>query len=262
MSGDGEAPEGDARSQVFSEIREDLLLGGKIRLLQPLQGYRAATDPVLLAAACPARQGESVLDLGCGAGAAGLCLAARTGCALHGLELQEAYLDLARRNAALNDTPVTLFQGDVAAPPKQLRALSFDHVILNPPFFQASASLVSPVPAKDRAHRESAGLDTWLATALARLKPRGWLTIIHRSERLADILANLPGTGAIEIKPLAARAGRDAKRVILRARKDVKTPLRLCPPLVLHSGKAHTSDGDDFSAEARAILRDGAAMEF
>jgi len=55
---------------------EDALLGGRVRLLQAKVGYRAAIDPVLLAAAIPARAGQRVLDLGCGAGAASLCLAA------------------------------------------------------------------------------------------------------------------------------------------------------------------------------------------
>ncbi|MCZ8088489.1 MAG: methyltransferase, partial [Rhodobacteraceae bacterium] len=84
-------------------LSDDKFLMGRLRLLQPVKGYRAATDPVLLAAACPARAGETVLDLGCGAGAAGLCLATRVpGVVLAGLEVQPEYADLARRNADRN----------------------------------------------------------------------------------------------------------------------------------------------------------------
>ncbi len=87
----------DVRAEA---VTEDALLDGRVRLRQPVAGYRAATDPVLLAAACPARAGESALDLGCGAGAAALCLAARVaGMDLHGLEVQPAYAALARENA-------------------------------------------------------------------------------------------------------------------------------------------------------------------
>ncbi|MEM7509171.1 MAG: methyltransferase [Pseudomonadota bacterium] len=250
--------------EVFTDWREDKLLDGRVLLRQPLSGYRAATDPVLLAAATPAEAGQSVLDLGCGAGAASLCLAARVPVVPSGLEIQAPYLDLARQNAGLNGVAMTLYQGDVASPPKDLRAGSFDHVIMNPPFYPADAAIASPVAAKDRAHREVADLQTWLAAAMARLKPRGWLTLIHRAERLQALLSGLAplGAGAISIKPLTARAGRDAKRVLLRARKDVKTPLRLCAPLVLHAGSAHNGDGDDFSPQARAILRDAGAVEF
>lgn len=250
--------------ETFTEWREDRLLSGRVLLRQPLNGYRAATDPVLLAAAAPAEAGQSVLDLGCGAGAAALCLAARVPVVLSGLEIQSAYLDLARQNSALNGIAMTLHQGDVAAPPNALRAECFDHVIMNPPYHAADAAIPSPIAAKDRAHREDAGLQAWLVTAMARLKPRGWLTAIHRAERLDALLGGLAplGAGAIAIKPLAARTGRDAKRVLVRARKDVKTPLRLCAPLVLHAGSAHNGDGDDFSPQARAILRDAGALEF
>lgn len=230
-------------------------------LSQPVRGYRAATDPVLLAAAVPARPGESVLDLGCGAGAAMFCLAARVpGLRIAGLEREAAYLALAARNAALNGVAAELHLGDVAAPPPALRARSFDHVVANPPYHPAAA-LGSPVAIRDRAHREDTPLGEWVATALARLRPKGRVTLIHRAERLADLLAALaPGAGDIAVRPLAPRAGRDAKRVIVTARKGTAGPLRLAPPLVLHDGPAHRADAEDFTEEARAILRDAAPL--
>jgi len=64
-----------------ADLTEDALLGQRVRLRQPRRGYRAAIDPVLLAAAVPARAGDRVLELGAGVGAAALCLAARVaGC--------------------------------------------------------------------------------------------------------------------------------------------------------------------------------------
>lgn len=244
--------------------REDRLLGGRVRLLQPARGYRVATDPVLLAAAVPAGPGERVLELGCGAGAALFCLAARVpGLELHGLEIQPDYLALAAGNARLNGVEAALHEGDVAQPPAALRGLAFDHVMLNPPH-HAEAAMPSPVAGRDRAHRESgSGLAAWLDTALARLRPRGWLTVIHRADRVPELLRLVDGrAGALALKPLVPRAGRAAKRVILRARKGARGPFRLLAPLVLHAGAAHLRDGDDFTPEAAAILRDAAALDF
>lgn len=245
-------------------LTEDAILGGRVRLRQPTVGYRAATDPVLLAAACPAKAGERVLDIGCGAGAAILCLAARVGgLDLHGLELQPAYAGLAQANATLNGVALSVHQGDVAAPPPALKAVSFDQVVMNPPWFDETAP-ASPDQGRDTARRgDAAGVALWIDGGLRRLRQGGRLTLIHRAARLGEILAAL-GTraGDVAILPLSARAGRDAGRVIVTARKDIRAPLRLCAPLALHAGAAHDGDGDDFSAEAAAVLRDAAALTF
>lgn len=238
---------------------EDRLLGGRVLLRQPRQGYRAATDPVLLAAAVPARSGASVLDLGCGVGAAALCLAARLpGVRLTGLEGAATYAALARENAAANSADFCVIQGDVADPPSALRKLTFDHVMLNPPWYPGAAATPSPVELRDAAHREGAvGLAAWLSTALTRLAPRGTLTVIQRTERLPDLLASLDGrAGSVVVRPLAGRAGRDARRVIVQAVKGARGPFRLAAPLILHAGPAHVGDRDDFTPEATAILRD------
>lgn len=248
---------------MSATLTEDALLGGRVRLRQPAAGYRAATDPVLLAAACPARPGERALDLGCGAGAAALCLAARVpGLELHGLELQPAYAALARVNAALNGVALTVHEGDVAAPPPALKGLSFDHAIMNPPWFDEAAP-ASPDAGRDAARRAgAAGVALWIDAALRRLRQGGRLTLIHRAARLGEILAALAGrAGDVAILPLVAREGRDAGRVIVTARKDIRAPLRLCAPLALHAGAGHDGDGDDFTARAASVLRGAAALK-
>ena len=121
---------------MFAEgdLTHDAFLCGRLHLWQPRKGYRAATDPVLLVAACPAVAGQRVLDLGCGAGAASLCLAARVpGLQLAGLELQAAYATLARRNAAENGIDMQVEEGDLASMPRALR-VAFDHVIAKTPY--------------------------------------------------------------------------------------------------------------------------------
>ena len=244
-----------------AELTRDALLGGRVRLLQPRRGYRAATDPVLLAAVCPARAGERVLDLGCGAGAAALCLAARVpGLELHGLEIQPPYAALARRNAAEAGVVLRVHEGDMARPPADLRALSFDHVLTNPPWFPPGA----PAPedaGRSRAHVEAAPVSEWIAAALRRLRPGGRLAAIHRAEALGRILVALDGrAGDMRILPLAAREGRAAGRVIVSARKGARGPLALLAPLVLHAGARHEADREDFSPSARAVLRDAAPL--
>ncbi|MHC4448298.1 MAG: methyltransferase, partial [Planctomycetota bacterium] len=94
------SPEDQAEAEG---ITRDTLLDGRVRLRQPARGYRAAIDPVLLAAAVPTWGGERILDLGCGVGAAALCLLARVpDVEVTGLELQGPVARLAAANAELN----------------------------------------------------------------------------------------------------------------------------------------------------------------
>lgn len=249
------------------EVTDDAFLNGAVRLWQPANGYRAATDPVFLAAACQAKPGQSVLDVGSGAGAAAFCLAARVkGLRQEGVELSADYADLSRRNAQRNGVSWLAHCGDVRAAPLFLRSASYDHVITNPPFFEADAAPPSPDRGRDAAHRETAPLDVWLDFCLRRLKPKGWLTIIHRASRLDDILAALAGrAGDIRILPMWPRAGAPAKRVLIRARKGSRAPLSLTAGLVLHATDPSVSGsvgGAPFTAAATAVLRDGGALDF
>lgn len=253
---------GTATCESFPEtaLRQDAFLGGALAVWQPLAGYRAATDPVLLAAAVPARAGQSALELGCGAGVALLALGRRvTGLRLAGVERQPAYAGLARRNAAQNAIAAEIFTADLTALPSALRARSFDHVLMNPPYF-APGDPAARDAGRDSAQREQTPLAAWIDCALRRLKPGGHLTLIHRTERLPAILAALDGRAAATVRPLAPRAGRASGRVLVLARKGSRSPFRLLAPLVLHEGAAHPGDHDHFTATASAVLREMAPL--
>ena len=240
------------------QLTRDDFLDGAIKIWQPKNGYRAATDPVFLAAAVGAKLGQSVLELGCGAGTALACLCKRVeGLDAHGLEIQVDYAGLARRNAADNQLGYWVHDGDLLDMPDPIRTASFDHVFTNPPFYNASASSAPLDAGRDTAHRiGEAQLADWIAVGLRRLKPKGYFTIIHRTERLADILAALDGkAGDIRILPLSSREGRTAGRVIVRARKGAGGALELLSPLILHQGVAHSINEDSFRPEVRKILR-------
>lgn len=237
---------------------EDTLLGGRVRLRQPLSGYRAAIDPVLLAAAVPASPADTVLDIGCGVGAAALCLALRAGCRVTGIEAQRDLVRLAGDNIGLNDLDgrVLVMEGDILRPPPRLEPGSFPHVMANPPFLEARAASLPPHAGKAAANVEGeADLAAWVRFALAMARPKGSITLIHRADRLEQLLAQLSGrTGEIVVFPLWAGRDKPAKRIIIRTRKGVATPTRLTPGLVLHE-----ADGR-YTAAADAVLRGGAAL--
>jgi tRNA1(Val) A37 N6-methylase TrmN6 len=238
-------------------ITEDALLDGRVSFRQFRDGYRAGMDAALLAAACDARPGDRVLDLGCGAGAVMLAAAARRpGARFVGLERDEATVALARENIAANgmDDRVMAQVFDLAAPLSKLGLPPFDAALANPPFFDDPAALRGPAHAKRGAWLADAGLEGWMMVLIRAVREGGTITLVHRADRLGDILGALAAkAGSVRIRPVQPKAGAPAKRVIVRAIKTGKAPLVLLPALILHddSGGKHT-------AEAEAIFRGGA----
>lgn len=244
------------------DVSDDFLLDGRVKFSQPASGYRVGIDPVFLAAAVPARNGERVLDVGAGAGAAALCLAARVpGVRVVGLDSERMMVRIAAGNAKANGMAerVEFFLGDLAAPPIRLTPASFDHVMANPPFVAAGGGNRPPDPVKAAATMEDAGvgLDEWLRFCLLMVRPKGSVTLIHRADRLRDLLNGLAGkVGDLSIFPLwPSGDGRTpAKRIVVSGRRGSGGPLAIMPGLVLHE-----SDGR-YTAAAERILRRGEAL--
>ncbi len=234
------------------------VLDHKVRLLQPEKGFRTSLDSVFLASACPAASGERVLDMGSGVGGAAFCLLWRVaGCHVTGVEIQRSHAEMARHNIILNamEGRAEFFISDIA----DYRCVTpYDHVICNPPYLEAGT--YTPSASEERAMalghegRETT-LKDWIDAGFWNLKSGGSLTIIHRADMTDKIIVGLGKRfGAIEIIPLYPRLGEEAKRVIVRAVKDRKTPACLHAGLILHG-----ADGR-YTAAADAILRDGAAI--
>ena len=249
-------------SAVTNALTEDDFLGGRLRIRQPAKGYRAGVDPVLLAAAVPARPGQSVLELGCGVGVASLCLAARVqGLTLTGVEVQEDYATLAQQNGAANGADFTVVKADLRALPADLRQMRFDHVMMNPPYFDRAQGSAAVDTGRDIALGGDTPLADWIITGAKRIGPRGYLTLIQRMERLPEVLSALEGRlGAIKLCPIMGRAGKAPELFLLQARQEGRAPFRMMAPLIMHDGSAHDGDRESYSAQVAAVLRDGADL--
>jgi tRNA1Val (adenine37-N6)-methyltransferase len=239
-----------------NEQTQGHLLDGRVNYVQPRRGFRSGIEPVLLAAAIPARPGSCVLEAGSGAGATLLCLAARVaGVRGLGVEQDPALVALSRLNAAANNWPDLRFiAADIASVPVQD---TFDHACANPPYHRAGGTPSSD-PSREAAKRAPPGLLTVWAAALARpLRPRGTLTFILPPAMLPEAAAAFVAAGCAPttMLPLWSQPRRPAKLLLLRGVKGSKAPLEILRGLTLHA-----PDGT-FTGEVDAILRGGAALD-
>lgn len=245
--------------EQFSETSLDEFLGGQVRLYQPSSGFRAGQDSVLAAATVPVKEGQHVLDMGAGAGAITMSLLAREKtCRVTALEIQPAYADLLRQSASMNDveSSVTILQEDVHKIGDQLPDGGFDHVVMNPPFYDVN-STKAPDPGRALArHADDSLPESWIRYARRYLKPRGYLTLVYAAEFVPLILSALQtGFGGVELFPIWPGPGKPGKTILVRARKNVKSPFRLHQGLCLRDADARPT------AIANAILRDGLSLD-
>ena len=275
-----------------TEVIETTLLRGRVKLLQPKIGFHASTDSVFLAAAVPVpksplplgegqgegtiraskvpssqpsprgRGGYRILDVGCGVGTVGLCALARNKTiSLTGLDIQPELIDLARQNAVLNgvEDQARFFSGDIKAE-KHTEDNTFNIVVMNPPYLESGTHTPSPEKIKATSHGEGASgasLADWIKYAHRKLKQGGHLVLIHRADRLDDVIVELEKKrwfGSVVVYPLWSHAGEDAKRVIVQARKERYAPIVLKPGMVIHR-----VDGK-YTKEAEAVLSDAASL--
>jgi tRNA1(Val) A37 N6-methylase TrmN6 len=245
-------------------VTEDAVLGGRLRLRQPRRGHRVGHDAILLAAACPARKADRVVDLGAGVGAAGLALAARIPQATVTLvEIDPRLAALAADNARLNqmEARVRALTLDVAAPARAFAAAGLDadsaaQVMMNPPFNDPARQRSSPDAARALAHMAPrTTLQRWVKTATRLLRGGGTLTMIWRADGLADVLSVLaPAFGAVTIVPVHPAPDKPAIRCLITAVKASRAPLALMPPLVLADAAGRPTGA------AEAVLRQAAAL--
>lgn len=263
------APPGSGMSfapmtNVPAAVTDDAILNGRLRLFQPRRGHRFGHDAILLAAASPAGPGEHAVELGAGVGAASLALLARVpGVDVTLVDIDPALTALAHENILRNGfaekaRAVTLDVGadDDAFGDAGLHAGSFDQVLMNPPFNDASLQ-ASPDAARRVAHMASEGtLRTWLRRAAHLLRSSGNLSLIWRADRQSNVLQEIGALfGAITVMPVLPAPHQPPIRILVNACKGAKNGEVLNRPALTLADQDRRP-----SAAAEEILRGGMAL--
>ncbi|MBP1850404.1 tRNA1(Val) (adenine(37)-N6)-methyltransferase [Rhizobium halophytocola] len=257
--------------QASSVETVDAFHRGRFFLLQPKgRGHRAGMDAMLLASLVTGAGHVRIADLGAGAGAAGLAAAARlTEAEVTLVERSDEMVSFCRRTLALPENAglaarAQSLQADVTLTGRARRAAGleddvFDHVIMNPPFNDAS-DRKAPDLLKAEAHAMTEDLfEAWIRTACAIAKPGGQLSLIARPQSIAEIIAACGGRfGGLEITALHPRPGESAVRILVTGIKGSRARLQLRSPLTMHDdpqSHAFSSAVDDLNNGRTAYSR-------
>ena len=236
---------------------QDYLLNKQVKIFQPVDGYRASTDAVMVSSLVShIKNGDKILDVGSGTGAISLCLASRfqkQAPQIVGLELQRELSELSNMSAEANGFCGILHYYNCNIKDKLdfINPCSFQHVISNPPY--SDHDMPSPNSGKAKAHNHTDfNLTEWIRFMIKMIAPQGMFYMINRAEAIDEILCAAHGKlGNIKLIPLFTKEAPKAKRIMVVAKKDAKTPTEILPPFTVH-----TADGG-YTEKAFKILREG-----
>lgn len=232
----------------------DMLLQGKLAILQGKRGYRFSLDALLLAHFVKPRGRAKVIDLGTGNGVIACILAFRYPLArVIGLEIQEAMVDRAFRSVALNKLQgrVEIVHGDVCSIERMFSPQSFDAVVCNPPYRGQASGRMSPDPERRIARHEiEGGLDDFIRAGSYVLRHGGTMAVIYSAPRAVALLEKMRQE-SLEPKRLRfvhSYEGSPATLVLAEGVKGGRSELKILPPLIVHTNE------QKYTAEVKASL--------
>ena len=217
------------------EFTLDKFLGNKISLKQSVKGLRATSDSDLGSALVPVKKNETVLDIGAGNGIIGCCCQARTTCQVTAIEIQKGLCSLIQENAALNNKKIEIIQHNILSSKDPLKGRLFNHIVTNPPFYEKSQKMRQNMEQR-QAYVQEFDFKKWLNYGLKHLRAKGSFNLIHRPEKLPEILSILTEKlGNIDVFPIVSKEGEAANRILVRGYLNKKGPLTLHFPLIMHT---------------------------
>ena len=219
-------------------VTKNKILNGGLELFQPKDGFRFGLDSILLYASVG--KYENCIELGSGVGVVLISLAKRfPKSRLLGIEKNKELIEIAKKNIKLNNLEhlnIDYYCLDLKAK-KFLSELNntFDRVVMNPPYFNVNSVLSSKNKSKVYSRYEE-DIYSWFEAAYDKLKPKGYLNFIFRSDYLNIAMGCLSEKwGDIKLYPLWPMKGKKAKLTLIQAKKDSKSSVNLLPGLILHN---------------------------
>jgi len=234
--------------QLSENERLESLGLGTLSLIQDKTQFCFGVDAVLLASFARVKSGGRILDLGCGNGIIPILLSHKTNAKyIAGLEIQPSAASLARRNVTLNslDERIEIFEGDIKSVRVSDFGIAFDTVVSNPPYMEPTRGDKNPSEALRIArHEVLCNVDDVVSAASRCLKFGGSFFMIHRPDRIADIICAMRKY-SIEPKRIRAvhpKPSRQATMILIEGRKGAKPSCIMADPLYIYTENSEYTD--------------------
>ncbi|WP_071130319.1 tRNA1(Val) (adenine(37)-N6)-methyltransferase [Enterococcus timonensis] len=234
--------------------RIDQLYSADIQIIQSPTVFSFSLDAVLLANFPRVPHTGSIVDLCAGNGAVGLFLAPKTTAQITQVEIQEKLADMGRRSIILNhlEKQYTMINDDLKNILANVPANSVDLILCNPPYFKdAPDKKINPNEHLALARHEiTTNLQEVAAISGKLLKSKGHFALVHRPERLTEILSVLTAARLMpkRLQFIYPKAGREANMVLIEAIKDGKPGLKVLPAQIVYT------DDNQYTPEIHEML--------
>lgn len=230
-----------------NERIDDLQFKG-LKIIQKKNGFCFGVDAVLLSNFTDIRKNDAVIDLGTGSGIIPILLAGKTGAGrITGLEIQPDMCEMAERSVMLNNLGdrVRIFNGDIKNSIEYFGPSSFNVVVTNPPYISKGGGLLNPSDTKAVSRHEIlCTLEDVIKTGARLLAPGGRFAMVHKPERLVDILC-LMRQYCIEPKFLRFVHPSPYKKpdmLLIKGARDGNPELKVLAPLYVYDARGDYSD--------------------
>ena len=226
------------------------LLNKNLKIIQRSDYFNFSIDSLLISEFVNIQKNtKKILDLGTGNAAIPLFLSKKTSAKIYGIEIQEISYNLALRNININDLneQIYIIYDNMKNYLNYFNMGSFDIVISNPPFFRINENtnfLNNLKQLSIARHEIEINLEELIKIASELVKDRGYFYLVHRADRLSEILNNLIKYRfeAKKIKFCYTTKYKNAKIVLIEAIKNGKTSLTILPPLIINKENGEYTD--------------------
>ena len=225
----------------------ELLGYENIKIIQNDEMFSFSLDSMLLANFIDTKNAKEIIDLGCGNGPIPLFLTLKTNAHITGIEIQSDVAALAKESVELNhfDEQIDIINDDLKGIYKKLKSNHFDIVSCNPPFFKVDDALKNHNDYLTIArHEVKATINDIILEANKLLKDGGKLYLVHRVERMNDVLSTLKeyNFGIKRMQFVYPVSGKNAQSFLLEARKNRKDYINILSPIIVYNNGKYTQE--------------------